>query len=241
MDRSHVFDRAAESQHEHLPRHRRERARVAGRPLQHAAGAEPLGEFPPRLAEVGHVQGASNVRPIGMSGGMVPDGEEDLGIGLSGGLRPPRRGRLSMEEGGSMAERPRIGLLSRRPDGSHRFFRWRAPERVMEPRRPNRSRVPIGRPGARYLSDRGGHGLHVREALGAQPGSDDRPEPFRRQSAPCRTYGWTIEPCGIVVCAIRFHPLSSTPRPRCALAIRVNGPITDSRPTLETPSMMTPG
>jgi len=214
---------------------------ASGRPLEHARGPVLGGEGPRRLAEVGHVQRAADILPTGMPGRMVAHREQDLRVGLARRGRRPHGGGLRVEEHGGVACRPGVRLLPRRPDRRRRFLHARAPPGVVEPCGPDRGLAAVRPPAAGDGRDRFDHGLHVGQSLDAEPRGDHGTELVRRQSAPCRTYGWTIDPCGIVVCAIRFHPLSSTPRPRCASAIRVNGPITDSRPTLEAPSMMTPG
>lgn len=241
MDRSSFLKRPLKSQRQDLASDARQ-----GRGIVRGAREEPTRsergrESPGRFAEVGHVEGATYVLPIGMSGRMVKDGEKDPRIVLSDlGSSPYGRG-LRVKEDGRVAERPRVRLLSRRADRLDGFIRGGRAPRVMEPGGAQAGfsieLPPVAAQDPHRLRNR----LHVRQAAGAQPRSDPSADLFRGQSAPWRTYGCTIEPCGMVVWAIRFHPLSSTPRPRCASAIRVNGPMTDSRPTLETPSMITPG
>ena len=176
-----------------------------------------------------------------MGGRVVADREEHPRIALPERVPTPHGRRLGMEEDRRVPLGPRIGDLAGGADGGPHRFRRLHPPGVVEPCGAER-RVPVGGTPATGDPLRGPyHILHVPAPLRRKPRHDPRAHEFRGQSAPCRTKGGTIDPFGTVVWAIRFHPLSSTPRPRWASATRLKGPITDSRPTLDTPSMITLG
>lgn len=241
MDRLSLPDRASEPQPEDLERRGGEGRGVRGGARNQAIGPERRREGTGGLAEVGHVEGAPHVAPRGMARRMVANGEQDLRIRLPRpGPRPDGRG-LRVEQNRRVPEGPRVGLLSRRPDFPERPRRARAPPRVVKPCRPQGRLTALFAPPCSHAPDRLRHRLDVGQATRTQSRRDPGPYLVGPQSVPWRTYGCTIEPPGTVVWAIRFHPLSSTPRPTCESAMRVNGPMTDSRPTLEIPSMMTPG
>lgn len=241
MNRSTLAQRAPEPQGQDVTRGASERDGVGGGACHHAFGAERRRERPGGLAEIRHVEGPPHVLPGGMAGGMVPDGEQDARIGFARlGSCPAGRG-LGVEQDGGVAQRPRVRFLSRAADRCHRIGDVRIPKRVVEPGSSDRRHAALLIPLFGYAPDRFRDRLDVDQPRGAETRRDPGPDLFRRQSAPWRTYACTIEPCGTVVWAIKFHPLSSTPRPTCESAMRVKGPMTDSRPTLETPSMMTPG
>lgn len=241
MDRLALPDRAREPEGENLACDRSQIRQARGGAIHEATGSHRRRERPPRLAEVRHVESAPQVVPVRVAGRVVAHREQDAGVALPRFCPPPRGRGLGVKQDGRVPRGPRIGLLAGGKDRRSRGRGVFGPPGVVEPGGPEGG-VPIrGVPGFGDPSDGLRHGRDVDPARAAESRLNQAPQRVGGQSAPWRTYGGTIEPFGTVVWAIRFHPLSSTPRPTCASAIRVNGPMTDSRPTLETPSMITPG